>query len=105
LVGFQETTQTPNEQTISYFIDLIKSGENPRTIAIEMYERGILGEKSISCPFSLTSNAVTLNFAGTKEILKCVQCPYCKKTVDAEIYHGKIHCPDCHKSAEYSKAA
>lgn len=32
---------------------------------------------------------------GGKEILKCVTCPSCKSTVDAEIYEGKIHCPKC----------
>lgn len=32
--------------------------------------------------------------SGEKQILKCVECPFCHKTVDAEIYGGEIHCPD-----------
>lgn len=40
-----------------------------------------------------------------KEIKKCVECPFCHNTVDAEIYDGKIHCPKCKKSLPRQKSA
>ena len=35
----------------------------------------------------------------------CCTCPFCEKQVEAEIGGGRIKCPECKKSAPYSKAA
>jgi hypothetical protein len=32
--------------------------------------------------------------------LKCT-CPFCNQIVEAKIHNGRIHCPMCHRSAEY----
>jgi len=36
------------------------------------------------------------------ETMKCVQCPFCKETVDAQVTPEKITCPKCHESASRS---
>lgn len=38
---------------------------------------------------------------GTK--ILCCTCPFCNTKVEAEIYNGEIHCPNCKKSAPYKK--
>lgn len=44
-------------------------------------------------------NGIPRLVVGNKEIIKCVECPFCKEIVDAEIYDGKIHCPKCKQEA------
>ena len=39
------------------------------------------------------------------ETILCCTCPFCEKEVDARISEGKISCPNCKKSAPYSKSA
>ncbi|OGM05386.1 hypothetical protein A2125_02090 [Candidatus Woesebacteria bacterium GWB1_43_5] len=69
------------------------------------------GDKSFRCkPRNITAFQTLFKNSqqiGGKEILKCVECPFCHKIVDAEIYDGEIHCPadkGCGKSAPYQKA-
>ena len=38
----------------------------------------------------------------SSETMKCVKCPFCKETVDAEVTSDKITCPKCHESASRS---
>lgn len=63
-------------QEVKYFQDASQEGPCPLTNVTQ----------SVGTPRLIT---------GRKEILKCVRCPQCGKTVDAEIYDGKIHCPSC----------
>lgn len=107
LIGtnYSDSTPTPSQELISHFVGLIKSGHDPRLIAQEMQARGVIGKHSISCPPSLFGISLTLDFTVGKDILKCVQCPFCKTTVDAEIFDGEIHCPNCNEKRPYQKAA
>lgn len=36
---------------------------------------------------------------GEKDSIKCVKCPFCHETVDAELTESKITCPKCKESA------
>ena len=36
---------------------------------------------------------------GKNDLMKCVTCPFCNETVDAELAEGKITCPKCKESA------
>lgn len=53
------------------------------------------------CPTSSTGSQVeTLGYAqGKKQDMRCVTCPFCKKTVDAVVSKDSIMCPreDCNK--------
>lgn len=57
---------------------------------------------SVNSPFSVSEfgQKNTLK-SGDKQIL-CCTCPFCEKQVEAEISGGKIHCPNCDKSAPWS---
>lgn len=64
-------------------------------------ERGMIGDKSESCP---TGKTAFESFSGSSressKTLKCT-CPFCHKKVTAIIANGRIFCPECNKSAPY----
>ncbi len=71
---------------------------------------GSLGNNLYQGPFSsfvLTSfgsiEISSINSQNDKNKLLCVDCPFCHQTVDAEVYDGKIHCPNCGAEAEIEK--
>lgn len=37
---------------------------------------------------------------GSTSVMKCVECPFCKKTVDAIVTSKKIKCPECKSEAD-----
>ena len=76
---------TPSQEVIRYFVDRIYSGFDPRRIAQEMQERGVIGKFSISCGGgSFVSNfmdksSLTLNFSGIEDRFGSLDfaCPHC----------------------------
>ena len=70
-----------------------------------MADQGLIGKNPGSCPSSKESPFRTV-FANSELVsrsdsLDCA-CPFCHKRVTAVIKGGRIHCPNCAKSAEYS---
>jgi hypothetical protein len=47
--------------------------------------------------FSQTSDEVAESLFGGSDSMKCVTCPFCKKTVDAIVTKDEIECPSCNK--------
>jgi len=41
-------------------------------------------------------------FSSTRDRVLCCTCPFCKREVEAKISGGRIKCPECLKSAEWS---
>lgn len=85
LIGKEETqTSKPDKDLIEYFVDLIHSGKDSRLIAMEMQQKGIIGNFSVSCAGNQTlsgleQNSLTLNFAGNKDRYGSLNftCPHC----------------------------
>ncbi len=86
----------------NYFANLIRTGYPADLVVYEMQKSGFLGPNPVSCPsFSgfLGFRSKIHIFEG-KRIL-CCRCPFCGREVAAEIYEGKIHCPNCGRSKPY----
>ncbi|PIR79791.1 MAG: hypothetical protein COU25_03425 [Candidatus Levybacteria bacterium CG10_big_fil_rev_8_21_14_0_10_35_13] len=79
---------------------------------------GMSGGMKISNPFETTQpnqDAVVNSWTFTvkndseqtsqEQTKLCCTCPFCEKEVEAQIGGGRIKCPECKKSAPYSKAA
>jgi hypothetical protein len=47
--------------------------------------------------FNQSSKQAGESLFGGGESMKCVTCPFCKKTVDAIVTKDEIECPSCHK--------
>ncbi len=84
--------QTYSQQKLDYLVRQIKSGRSAKSIALEVQSEGLVGKYGTSCPLG-EKNALVLRFVKDRKIIKCVNCPFCKKLVDAEVYDNKIHCP------------
>lgn len=87
---------------------MMEMGARPREIVDAMQRDGFLGEEGLTCPPTAGMNASETLLAHSKvfriekKILSC-RCPSCGQQVEAEIYGGKIHCPNprCKASAPY----
>lgn len=74
------------------------------TIYEEADRRGLIGEYAGSCGGGRTAFATLLENTiplGGEKILRCT-CPFCHTQVSATISGGRIYCPNCSKSAEYT---
>jgi len=110
----ERTSQFVNN--VSYYLDL-------RYLPLNFYDKvfdhlrslpGCAGggfSKEDNDPFGISKNLFRINPFGPQEIefedsdtLKCVTCPFCKKTVDAQIIHRDgqdyIRCPSCNAEVE-----
>ncbi len=75
------------------------------------YRRDFMEENNIQlrdCPQGLGQRSIFgkasgITSQGEQSVLKCVQCPFCKNTVDAVISGGKITCPSCNASSPYTE--
>jgi len=109
----------PNERVLPPLQAIIAMnshhGENVR--AVETYcgiSEGMTLEQSPTSLFGTTEKTASINsftFKISKEstsnsenTVLCCKCPFCKELVDAKIDGGRIYCPECGKSAPYSKS-
>jgi len=84
----RDTPSTPSQETVRYFVEQIYSGVDPRIIAREMQERGVIGQFSVSCGGSSSTaklfggNSLTLNFSGIEDQFGSLEfsCPHCGAT-------------------------
>jgi hypothetical protein len=98
---------------IAQSINIYGTNNIYNTIYQQAQKRDIIGKFQGSCPISLQtafqtvfnhSINITSQVDGKREMkrkLKCT-CPFCSKKVEATISNGKIHCPECKKSADYN---
>jgi hypothetical protein len=75
---------------LGYQVQSVGSCGISNTQALSSYSR--------NSPFTFLHSTIS---QGERKILKCT-CPSCGRKVDAEIYGGKIHCPECNSSATYN---
>lgn len=114
-VSQQEITLNPAKEDTRtqavYFAERIRLGIDPQLIIAEMQNSGFLGQHSISCPMRAPSFSAYVEMRARrmeatglldKKIL-CCTCPFCNKQVKAEIYDGRIHCPECGESREWKE--
>ncbi len=93
-----------SEKTIEYFRNqkLVFGTISTKAAKLD----GIVGNHSSSCPTIHSANMTAFElFANPlkfKEgiIILCCTCPFCKKKVEAKIFDGQIHCPNCKESAQ-----
>lgn len=66
-----------------------------------LWEGGTTGRFGVQGSYidSLASKAQGESTSVSSETMKCVKCPFCHKTVDAEVTSDKITCPECKASA------
>lgn len=114
-VNINPDLQTPSQKELDYFVGEIKSGRDPGSIALEMQERGIIGNNSLHCERDnsiLTSRSLVLNFSrkenGGWHIGNCaIPTPYCGR-VNVEVGPCNV-CRDCQKKFDedpnYASAA
>lgn len=84
----QNFPPTPSLGVIKYFVQEIHSGRDPRSIAQEMQQSGLIGEHSVSCAggantaVSLGSNSLEINFGGMEDQFGSLyfNCPKCGAT-------------------------
>lgn len=71
----------------------------------QLQDSGAIGPFRESCPTNLapankSAYQLVLEHSDTKTVL--CKCPFCENQVQAVIKAGKIHCPKCKKSSDYS---
>ncbi len=87
LVGAQMEAQA---QQMGYKVQSVGSCGISNTQALSSHSK--------NSPFTYFHSTIS---QGEKKTLKCT-CPSCGRKVEAEIYGGKIHCPECNSSATYN---
>lgn len=60
-----------------------------------------MGMEAMSSPFSVSDKDP--NKTTQEKTILCCTCPFCKQEVEAVIGGGRITCPNCEKSASWSK--
>lgn len=103
--NWRKDKQIALDQAVKYQ-RMMEAGFKPPEIVDAMEKDGFMGRNVLSCPAGpMMSASETLMrhsrvYSGEKKILNC-RCPSCRRQVEAEIYGGRIYCPECKASAPY----
>lgn len=97
--------QTPGQETIEEFVELIHLGYDPRLIAQKMQQRGIIGEHAVSCASLnlstnptfgafMDKNSFLMKFVGGESGKYVKNCGHCGIRIESKISKG-YRCLKC----------